>query len=501
MTINGRTGLRSAAAAPELPLEQLDRYRWRIPCDPDRGMLVDGLVIADASMIETLRQHPALGQLANAAALPGIVGAAVGLPNIHWGDGFPVGGVVATRQSDGVISPGGVGHDIGCGMRLLRTDLTLADVRSRLATLVEGLRRAVPSGLEPHSGKRLSEREMEDLLAAGARWVMAKGLGWDGDLEMTEDGGGMAGADPACVSRRARQRGADQLGTLGSGEHFVEVDVVDRIHEGAVADAFGLHAGQVVVLIHSGSRGLGHQVCVDAVAAMDRSMSRNDIQMPERQLACARIASDEGRAYLGAMAAAGSFALANRQAITNQVRDAFGSVFGEPAERLGLQLVHDVSHNLARFERHRVGGLEQELCVHRRGAARSLAPGDPDLPERYASVGQPLFVAGDMGRCSYVGVSTQGADPATAASDAFRSSPHGAGRRLSRNAAVRAGHAPGSGRNGEPSGVLVQAYRPDLLPEAASHAYRDVEDVVAVAEGAGLMRRVARISPLAVVRG
>jgi tRNA-splicing ligase RtcB len=485
----------SDAAAP-LKLERLDEVRWRIPMTQRPDMRVDGIVFADDELMAPLRGDPALVQVANVATLPGIVGASLAMPDVHWGYGFPIGGVAAVRRDGGVISPGGIGFDINCGVRLLRTDLPVAGLRRHVRRLADELFRAVPSGVGASAGHRLSAGDLDAVLADGARWAVGAGHGWPEDLERTEDGGRFDGADPAIVSSRARQRGADQLGTLGSGNHFLELDLVDSILDPAAAAALGLFDNQVVVFIHCGSRGLGHQVCTDHVAIMDRAMNRYGIRVPDRQLACAPLESPEGRAYLAAMAAAANFAWANRQRIAHAVRGAFERVLGSDAQGLGLGLVYDVSHNIAKFETHLVDGEETAVCVHRKGATRAFPAGHPDVPAVYRDVGQPVFVPGDMGRHSYVAVGAPGSMSA-----AFGSTCHGAGRSLSRHAALRELRGVDVAARLEAQGIVVRAERPDLLAEEASIAYKDVAAVVSVAERAGLLRVVARLQPLAVIKG
>jgi tRNA-splicing ligase RtcB len=459
-------------------------------------MRVDGIVYADDDLMAGLRGDPVLVQVADVATLPGIVGASLAMPDVHWGYGFPIGGVAAMRLDGGVISPGGIGFDINCGVRLLRTDLTAAGLRPHLRRLADELFAAVPSGVGAVAGHRLAAADLDTVLVDGARWAVANGRGWPEDLERTEEGGCLAGADPAKVSQRAHQRGADQLGTLGSGNHFLELDAVDRVEDPITAAALGLFESQVVVFIHCGSRGLGHQVCTDHVAIMDRSIDRYGIRVPDRQLACAPLDAPEGRAYLAAMASAANFAWANRQSIAHAVRGAFVRVLGSDAHRLGLDLVYDVSHNIAKFETHEVDGRTLEVCVHRKGATRAFPAGHPDVPAAYREVGQPVFVPGDMGRCSYVAVGAPGSMLAS-----FGSTCHGAGRNLSRHAALRTLHGVDVARGLEAEGIIVRAERPDLLAEEASVAYKDVATVVRVAERAGLLRVVARLRPIAVIKG
>jgi tRNA-splicing ligase RtcB len=483
-------------AAGRIALERVDEVRWRIPCDGRRGMRVDGRIYADDRLIRPLRDDPSLEQVANVATLPGIVGAALGMPDIHWGYGFPVGGVAATRVDGGVVSPGGIGFDIDCGVRLLRSDLTEADVRPRLDRLADALFAAVPSGIGARVGRKLGRTELDAVLERGAAWAVDAGHGTADDLERTEERGRLAGADPDRVSLRARQRGAGQLGTLGSGNHFLEIGVVDRVLDARAAEAFGLASGAMTVMVHCGSRGLGHQVCTDHVAVMDRALPRFGISLPDRQLACAQLGSPEGDAYLGAMAAAANFAWANRQLIAGAIRRSFAAVLGRPWETLGLRGVYDLSHNIAKLETHRVSGRDLRVCVHRKGATRAFPAGHPDVPAPYRAVGQPVLIPGDMGRHSFVCVGAAGAMAET-----FGSAPHGAGRDLSRHAATRALRGVDVAGDLARAGIVVRVERRDLLAEEASIAYKDVEAVVDTAARAGLVRPVARLRPLAVVKG
>jgi tRNA-splicing ligase RtcB len=485
-----------AHASTPPAVERVDEVRWRVPETQRKDMRVDGLVFASDELMAELRDDPALGQVANVATLPGIVGSSLAMPDIHWGYGFPIGGVAATRADGGVISPGGIGFDINCGVRLYRSDLTADDLRGKRHRLADALFHAVPSGVGASTGHRRSGAELDAILAEGSHRVVADEGGWPEDLALTEEGGRLQGADPDAVSQRAKHRGADQLGTLGSGNHFLEVDVVDAVLDEGAAEAFGLTLGQVVVFIHCGSRGLGHQVCTDHVATIDRAMGRYDIHVPDRQLACAPLDSGEGRSYLAAMAAAANFAWANRQLIGHAVRGAFARVLGADARSLGLGLVYDISHNIAKFERHVVGGREVEVCVHRKGATRAFPAGRPEVPERYREVGQPVFVPGDMGRHSIVAVGAPGSMAET-----FGSTCHGAGRRLSRHQALRDLRGVDIAGQLDAEGIIVRAERPSLLGEEASIAYKDVSAVVRVAEVAGHLRQVARLRPLIVVKG
>src|SRR5579871_6180931 len=403
-------------------LYPVDSYRWEIPSDYKPGMRVPGLVYADAALLPQILADHALEQVANVATLPGIVGRSIAMPDIHWGYGFPVGGVAAMRLDDGVVSPGGVGYDINCGVRLLAASLSHEEIAPRLSTLADRLFKNVPSGVGTHGRFRLTQSDLDGVLAHGAAWAVARGFGRPEDLACIESEGTIPGAAPDAVSRKARMRGLEQLGTLGSGNHFLEVQRVDEIFDPATAAVFGLrHAGQITVLIHSGSRGLGHQVCDDFLTVCDRALPRYRITLPDRQLACVPLGAPEGRSYLGAMAAAANFAFANRQVITHRIREAWDAVLG--ASATPLDLVYDVAHNMAKIEEHTVGTERVRLCVHRKGATRGFPAGHPDVPAPYRGVGHPVFLPGDMGRYSYVLVGTS-----RAMAETFGSTPHGAGR-------------------------------------------------------------------------
>ena len=478
-------------------LTRLDEYRWEMPVTYKPGMRVPGLVYADDVAIVQIEQDKALEQVANVAFLPGIVGRSLAMPDIHWGYGFPVGGVAATSAKEGVISPGGIGFDINCGVRLLRTNLTEMEVRPRLKRLTDEIFNSVPSGVGVGGKLRVGGKELDEVLRDGAGWAVKKGFGTPDDLERTEERGSFKAADPARVSDKAKQRGAPQLGTLGSGNHFLEVQVVDRVYLPEVAAAFGIQGvGQVVVLIHSGSRGLGHQVCDDHLRAMGTAVRKYGIEVPDRQLACAPFESPEGQAYFGAMAAAANYAWANRQCIAHWVREAFGRVFGKDAHDLGLRMVYDVAHNIAKVETHAVEGKAARLVVHRKGATRAFPAGSPDLPEPYRAVGQPVLVPGDMGRYSYLAVG----EPKSM-EESFGSTCHGAGRLQSRAAATKSLRGVDVASRLAQQGITVRASALGTLAEEAPEAYKDVADVVRVVEGAGLASRVARMRPLGVVKG
>ena len=414
-------------------IRRIDDYRWEIPQDYKSGMRVAGLVYADSAMLDMIREEQALEQVANVAFLPGIVGRSLAMPDIHWGYGFPIGGVAATRVNDGVISPGGVGYDINCGVRLLRTNLSEGEIRPKIRELVNQLFNNIPSGLGSEGKIRISEKEMDEVLTSGAGWAVKKGYGNSHDLDVTEEQGCMKMANPDKVSARAKKRGAPQLGTLGSGNHFLEVQAVREIYDKTAAAAMGItHEGQVLMLIHTGSRGLGHQVCDDYLRVMAEAVRKYGISLPDRQLACAPVESGEGRDYLEAMACAANFAWANRLCIAHWVRESFCRVLGRRVEEIGLEQVYDVAHNIAKIEDHIVDGRRLRLCVHRKGATRAFPAGHEGVPEKYLAVGQPVLIPGDMGRCSFIAVGTE-----RAMQETFGSTCHGAGRLQSRGAARR----------------------------------------------------------------
>ena len=442
-----------------------------------------------------MRRSPAIfrsSSLENVATLPGVVEAVFAMPDVHQGYGFPVGAVAATALPDGVVSPGGVGYDINCGVRLLATPLSAAELGPRREQLVHEISRSVPAGRGPHGGLPLEDRALDRVLVEGpAALVRRQGIGSEDDLERTESGGVLADADPSLVSPRALERGREQLGTIGSGNHFIELQVVEEVLDEGAAAAFGLRREQVTVLIHSGSRGLGHQVCTDHVKLMDAALSRYGIALPDRQLACAPVSSPEGRAYLGAMAAAANFAFANRQVMAHRVRGAIAQVLGDGAARDTRQ-VYDVAHNVAKIEAHR----NRLLCVQRKGATRAFPPGAPDIPADFRAHGQPVFIPGSMGTSSFVLSGRPGA-----LERSFGSTCHGAGRRLSRTGARKRIHGAELRRQLEEQGIVVRCPSNRGLAEEAPFAYKDVDRVVGVVERAGLAGRVARLRPLGVIKG
>ncbi len=478
-------------------LNKIDDYRWEIPQTYKPGMRVPGLVYADEAMLRAIKEEQSLEQVANVAFLPGIVGRSMAMPDIHWGYGFPIGGVAATRVSDGVVSPGGVGYDINCGVRLLRTNLNEDQVKPKIKELINSLFANVPSGLGSEGKIRVGDKEMNELLTDGAHWAVKRGFGLPEDLEVTEETGRMKGADPEKVSARAKKRGAPQSGTLGSGNHFLEVQVLREIYDEASAKAMGIdRIGQVLLLIHTGSRGLGHQVCDDHLRIMEGAVRRYGISLPDRQLACAPIESDEGKDYLAAMACAANYAWANRQCITHWARESFVKVFGKSLEELGMEQVYDVAHNIAKIEEHSIDGNMVTLCIHRKGATRAFPAGHKDVPQRYKEAGQPVLIPGDMGRRSYVAVGTE-----RAMAETFGSTCHGAGRAQSRGAAKRALRGADVAAELAAKGITVKTGSMGSLAEEAPQAYKDVAQVVEVTHQAGISRKVAMTVPMGVVKG
>jgi tRNA-splicing ligase RtcB len=478
-------------------LNKIDDYRWEIPTSYKAGMAVPGLIFASESMLSHILEENAFQQVANVAFLPGIVKYSLAMPDIHWGYGFPIGGVAATRIRDGVVSPGGVGFDINCGVRLLRTNLTEDEVRPRIEQLVNELFINVPSGLGSEGKIRVSEKELSEVMVNGSRWAVEKGYGHDEDVTVTEESGCMKGANPDKVSAKAKKRGIPQLGTLGSGNHFLEVEVVDELYDRQAAKAMGIdEVGQVLILIHTGSRGFGHQICTDYVELLGRAVQKYNISLPDRQLACAPVNSLEGQDYLAAMACAANYAWANRQFIVHWAREACLKVFGKSEAELGMRQIYDVCHNIAKIEEYTLNGKKERLCVHRKGATRAFPAGHPDVPDVYRSLGQPVLIPGDMGRFSYVAVGTEAAMKET-----FGSTCHGAGRMKSRAAAKRSLRGADVARALAERGILVKAGSVASLAEEASEAYKDVSEVVEVTHNAGISRKVARAKPMGVVKG
>jgi len=478
-----------------IKLRQIDDYRWEIP--REGKMRTRGLIFASQAMLTKIQEDQSLQQVANVATLPGIEGPSMAMPDIHWGYGFPIGGVAAFNLEEGVVSPGGVGYDINCGVRLLRTNLPREEVEPRVEDLVNTFFNNIPSGVgSRRKDLKLSMPTLKEVMRYGAGWGVKNGYGSQADLEHIEAAGQIPGADPEMVSQFAMDRGKDQLGTLGSGNHFVEVGYVLEVYDEKLAATLGLFKNQVTVIVHTGSRGLGHQVCDDYIKVMLRAADKYGIELPDRQLCCAPLTSPEGKQYLAAMAAAANFAFANRQMITHWVRESFEQVFHMGPKRLGLELVYDVAHNIAKVEEHEVNGKKKKLCVHRKGATRAFPPGHPEVPEVYRETGQPVLIPGDMGRYSFVLVGTQ-----QALTETFGSTCHGAGREMSRHAALKMAKGRSIVRELAAKGIIVRGAGRATIDEEISEAYKDVEQVVNVTHGAGISKKVAKLKPLGVIKG
>ena len=488
-SISERFGLKVVLAAPDI---------WEIPRDAKAGMRVPARIYASEALFSTMDQG-VFEQVTNVACLPGIVRAALCMPDGHWGYGFPIGGVAAFDVESGVISPGGIGFDINCGMRILRTSLTEQEVRPKLRDLVDRLYHAVPTGVGARGFLRLSRGDLREIMVQGAAWCVAHGLGWPEDLDRIESGGALPGADPDCVSERAVQRGLHQLGTLGSGNHYLEVQIVpaEGLHDPAVARVMGIdRAGQVVVMLHCGSRGFGHQIATDALRVFDQAMIRYGIEVRDRELACAPFRSPEGQAYFGAMLAAANMAFANRQVITHRIREVFETVFSRSSRDLGLSLIYDVSHNTAKVERHVVSGRPRELLVHRKGATRAFGPGAPDVPACYQAIGQPVIIGGSMETGSALLVGT-----AHAMEETFGSTAHGSGRTMSRGQAKRTVRGEHLLHEMAARGIVVRAASMSGVAEEAGFAYKKLADVVGALHALDLSRRVVSLSPIGNIKG
>ncbi len=479
------------------PLEPVGGCCYRIPRDYKPGMRVDGLIFANEKLLESIRKDQAPEQVANVAMLPGIQKASLAMPDIHWGYGFCIGGVCATDPDEGgVISPGGVGYDINCGVRLVKTNLFLDEVRPYIRQLVKELFHTIPSGAGRAGRYRFDAGETRRLMGEGPRFVIARDLGVPEDLAHTESHGLIPGGDPDEVSDHAVKRGAEQCGTLGSGNHFLEVQVVDAVFDADVAKVFGLELNQVCVMIHSGSRGLGYQVCDDALTVFRHCPEKYKIELADRQLACAPVESPEGRRYIAAMRAAANFGFCNRQLLMQQAREVFARVFGRSWQDLGMELLYDLAHNIAKLEEHTIDGVTKKVWVHRKGATRAFPAGHPEVPEAFRSVGQPVIIPGDMGRASWVLVGSPGS-----MQKSFGSTCHGAGRAMSRTAAKLDAHGRKIERELEHRGVIAMAASRSGLAEEQPKAYKNVDDVVDVVHEADLSRKVARMRPIGVIKG
>jgi len=476
-------------------VQKIDEWRWLIP--REGSMKTDGLVYADEKMIKDIQKDQSLLQVANVATLPGILGKSMAMPDIHWGYGFPIGGVAAFDMATGVVSPGGVGYDINCGVRLMRSGLSRKDIQNKIHQLVDTLFRNIPSGVGSHrKDLKLSYQELDRVLEEGAQWAIKRGYGSADDREHLEACGCIDGADPKMVSDRAKERGRPQLGTLGSGNHFVEVGYVDEIYDAKAAEKLGLEKDGVTVLVHTGSRGLGHQVCDDFIRVMLEASRRYGIELPDKQLCCAPLDSPEGKKYLAAMAGAANFAFANRQLISHWTRESFEQVLKMGPKFLQLEVVYDVCHNIAKIETHDVQGKKKKVCVHRKGATRAFPPGHPELPLDYRELGQPVLIPGDMGRYSYVLLGTEKAYQET-----FGSTCHGAGRVMSRHEAKRVAQGKSVTKELESKGIIVRGASRETLVEEIPEAYKDVSDVVKVVHEAGISKKVVRLKPLGVIKG
>jgi len=479
------------------PLKQIDEFRYEIPSSYKHGMRTSGLIYANEKMMKSVIRDNALEQVANVATLPGILKKSMAMPDIHWGYGFPIGGVAGMDIDEGVISPGGVGYDINCGVRMLTTNLTVKDVSPKLKDLIDTMFTNVPSGLGSKGKVRVDSRTLIQVLEEGAKWAVESGYGWQEDLEHLEEGGGMEGADSEKVSQKAIDRGKSQLGSLGAGNHFLEIQKVDRIINEEAAKRMGVNElDQIIVMIHTGSRGCGHQIASDYIRKMEVAYRKYGIDLPDRQLACAPIDSPEGRDYFSAMACGANFAWTNRQMILHWVRESFESVFNQKAEDLGLRVIYDVAHNIAKFEEHDVDGKRMKVCVHRKGATRAFGPGRPEVTSDYREFGQPVLIPGDMGTHSFLLLGTDGAMTQT-----FGSTCHGAGRVMSRRQATRMFRANEVRSQLQRKGIYVHAASMKGIVEEAPDVYKDILDVVKVANGAGISSVVARMSPMGVVKG
>jgi tRNA-splicing ligase RtcB len=477
-------------------LEKIDNFRWKISQDYKRCMRVPGIIYASEKLLDSIKKDNAPEQVANVACLPGIQKYSIAMPDIHWGYGFPIGGVAAFDVEEGVISPGGVGYDINCGVRILRTNLKKSDIEKHLEKILDAVFHNVPAGVGKGGIYKVTEKELRDVMLNGARWVVERGFGWKEDLERIEEGGAMSGANPDKVSRRAIERGLPQLGSLGAGNHFLEIQVVERIFDREAAKIIGIEEGTITIMIHTGSRGFGHQICDDYVRQLQNAMSRYGINVPDRQLASVPFKSPEGQAYFGAMVCAANFAWANRQFITHWIRESFEKVLGESAEKLGMQIIYDVAHNIAKVEDHVVDGQVKKVVVHRKGATRAFPKGHPQVPAVYKEIGQPVLIPGDMGTASYILLGTQ-----RAMEETFGSTAHGAGRVLSRSEAIRQTRGRNIIEELRRQGILVKVHSMETLSEEVPDAYKDVDVVVDVVHNAGISKKVARMVPIAVIKG
>lgn len=481
-----------------MPLEKLrriDAMRLEVPKDYKPGMRTKGIIYVDEVLEKELETH-SIEQVANVATLPGIVGASLAMPDIHTGYGFAIGGVAAFDLKEGIVSPGGVGYDINCGVRLLRTNLEKEEVIPKVKDLVDVFYRDIPTGVGSKGKLRLNIEEHRKILLKGARWVVEQGYGNKEDLEHTESNGCIEGADPDLISKKAYERGSPQLGTLGSGNHFTEIQYIDEIYDENAASSLGLFKNQITVMIHTGSRGFGHQVCTDFLEVMQRAIQKYGIELPDRELACAPFNSPEAMDYIAAMRAAANYAWANRQYIMHWVKESFLKVLNTGPKSVGMSLVYDVAHNIAKIEEHTVNGKKKKVIVHRKGATRAFPAGHPELPAVYRDIGQPVIIPGDMGRASFVLIGTE-----KGMRESFGSTCHGAGRIMSRYQAIKRAKGRSIWREMEDRGIIVRATGRGTLAEEMPEAYKDISNVVDVVHNAGLSKKVARLRPLGVIKG
>jgi tRNA-splicing ligase RtcB (3'-phosphate/5'-hydroxy nucleic acid ligase) len=476
-------------------VRRADDTKVEIPVDYKQGMRVKGIIYID-EILERELESQAIDQVANVATLPGIVKASMAMPDVHTGYGFAIGGVAAFDLKEGIVSPGGVGYDINCGVRLLRSNLQKNEISAKISDIVSVLYNEIPSGIGSKGRVRLGPDDQKNILRKGARWAVEQGFGEAGDLEKIESGGCIAGADPSLISNKAYERGRAQQGTLGSGNHFLEVQYVDEIYDERAANSLGISEGQVTLMIHTGSRGFGHQVCTDFLEVMEKAAKKYAIELPDKELACAPFASAEAQDYLSAMRAAANYSWANRQCIMHWSREAFMKVLGLSPGKLGMTLVYDVAHNIAKIEEHTVDGKKIKLAVHRKGATRAFPPGHPELPEVYRSIGQPVLIPGDMGRASFILLGTE-----KAMTETFGSTCHGAGRLMSRHQAIKRAKGRKIWREMEEKGIIVRSAGRETLAEEMSEAYKDISNVVDVVHAAGISTKVARLRPMGVIKG
>ncbi len=476
-------------------LRRIDETRLEVPLNYKAGMRVPGIIYVD-SILEKELEVQSVDQVANVATLPGIINVSTAMPDIHTGYGFPIGGVAAFDLKEGIVSPGGVGYDINCGVRLLRSNLSKKDVVPKIRELVEVLYNEIPSGVGSKGKIRLGQDDEKKILVKGAQWAVENGMGDASDIERIESGGRIEGADPTIISNKAYERGRAQQGTLGSGNHFLEIQFVDEIYDEKAANSLGLFMDQITVMIHTGSRGFGHQVCTDFLEVMERAASKYKIELYDKELACAPFNSPETQDYLAAMRAAANYAWANRQCIMHWTREAFMKVLGAAPRTLGMGLIYDVAHNIAKIEEHIVDSKKKKLIVHRKGATRAFPPGHPELPEIYRHLGQPVIIPGDMGRASFVLLGTE-----RAMQETFGSTCHGAGRVMSRHQAIKRAKGRAIWREMEDKGIIVRSAGRGTLAEEMSEAYKDISDVINVVHKAGISRKVARLRPMGVIKG